>query len=183
VQSQLRFYSLVFDFLVIECGFPPLLHSLRGGIRFPVHQKTIQKVRSRPHCVRHSLIVECTGAVRYISAAARTPLHPMLEPRRGWSHSIPDSTTNDSRRLCRHCRDAPNNTRTMQFFVKNDVLVSTIGLSPAESGYFNSSAVVLIQGGRKMGFTGRQDPALMKEQAAICGLLAALRCEHPSFIS
>jgi hypothetical protein len=64
-------------------------------------------------------------------------------------------------------------------FVKNDVLVLTIGLSPAESGRFNSWAVVLIQVGRKIIFTGRQDRALEKEQTTICGLLAALRWEHP----
>jgi hypothetical protein len=64
-------------------------------------------------------------------------------------------------------------------FVKDDVMVSAIGLSPAETGCFSSWEVVLLQGGRKMAFIGREDLALKKEKAAICGLLAALPSEHP----
>jgi hypothetical protein len=41
-------------------------------------------------------------------------------------------------------------------FAKGDVLVSTIGPVPAESGCFNLWAVVLVQGNRKMAFTGKE---------------------------
>jgi hypothetical protein len=64
-------------------------------------------------------------------------------------------------------------------FVRDGLLVSTIGISPAGSGCYSSLAVILIQQGRKMAFTGREDPALTKQQTAICGLLASLGWEHP----
>jgi hypothetical protein len=64
-------------------------------------------------------------------------------------------------------------------FAKNKVLVFTIDLSPAETGCFSSWALVLIPGGRKMAFAEDDDPTLTKEQATICGLLAALSWECP----
>jgi hypothetical protein len=42
--------------------------------------------------------------------------------------------------------------------------MSTIGLSPAETRWFSSWAVVIIQGGRKMALARREDSALTKEQ-------------------
>jgi hypothetical protein len=41
-------------------------------------------------------------------------------------------------------------------------------------------AVVPIQGGLKMAFARREDPALTRQHTAICGLLTALGWEHPS---
>jgi hypothetical protein len=64
-------------------------------------------------------------------------------------------------------------------YVDDGVLVSTIGLSPAESGCFSLSPVVSLQENRKTAFTGKEDPALAKTQTAICALLDALRWDHP----
>jgi hypothetical protein len=59
-------------------------------------------------------------------------------------------------------------------FSCDELLVSTIGLSPADSGCFNPWAVVLGQGDRKEVFTGKENSALTKIQTAICVLHAAL---------
>jgi hypothetical protein len=76
----------------------------------------------------------------------------------------------------------PTQARFPEFLgnsTKDERLVSTIGLSPAETGCISSLAVVLVQGGRKAAFTGRQDRALSKEETAICALLTSLRWEDP----
>jgi hypothetical protein len=64
-------------------------------------------------------------------------------------------------------------------FSCDELLVSTIGLSPADSGSFNPWAVVLGKGDRKAVFMGKGSSALTKIQTGICALHAALRWEHP----
>jgi hypothetical protein len=64
-------------------------------------------------------------------------------------------------------------------FSCNGLLISTIDLSPAESGCFNPLAVVLRPGDRKAVFTGKENSVLTKIQTAICALHAALGLEHP----
>jgi hypothetical protein len=52
-------------------------------------------------------------------------------------------------------------------FSCDGLLISTIGLSSAESGCFNPWAVVLVQGDRKTVFMGKGNFALTKIQTAI----------------
>jgi hypothetical protein len=58
-------------------------------------------------------------------------------------------------------------------FSCDELLISTVGLSPADSGCFNPWAVVLAPGDRKAVFTGKESSALTKIQTAICAFHTA----------
>jgi hypothetical protein len=76
----------------------------------------------------------------------------------------------------------PLNARVAEFLAeydKGDVLAITLGLAPVETECYRLWAIVLHQAWRKMTHMGRESAEGTREQAALAGLLAALRWEHP----
>jgi hypothetical protein len=76
----------------------------------------------------------------------------------------------------------PLTARAAEFLAehnKEEGLAITLGLAPVETECYRLWAIVLHQAGRKMTHAGRETAEGTREQAALAGLLAALRWEHP----
>jgi hypothetical protein len=64
-------------------------------------------------------------------------------------------------------------------FSKEKLVAITLGLAPVEMECHRLWSLVLHQEGRRMTHAGREGAEGTREQAALAGLFAALRWEHP----